>query len=89
MRDSLPTRIARRLARGVEWAFLRLVGRQLICAECGRRLLVAFPVVWRGRVRVIGAREYNVRVSFRDKTSLEFRHMELDQCPAPERPWVT
>jgi hypothetical protein len=89
MKGSLRRRIAQRLSRGAERAFLRVVGRQLICAECGRRLLVAFPVVWRGRVRVIGAREYNIRVSFRDKTSLEFRHMELDQCPAPERPWVT
>jgi hypothetical protein len=71
-----------------ERAFLRVVGRRLVCADCGRPMFRALPVVWRGRVRVIGLSEHRVHVSFKDRTSLEFRHVELDRCPAPERPWV-
>jgi hypothetical protein len=69
-------------------ALLRAVGRQLVCARCGRPIFRALAFVWRGRVHVIGASEHNVHVSFASKTELEFRHVELDRCPSPERPWV-
>ena len=49
---------------------------------------MAVPVVWRGRVKLIGARESTVRVAFATKDTLELRHAELDACPSPERPWV-
>ena len=46
------------------------------------------PIVWKGRVKLIGAYEHSVRVSFGSKDELELRHLMLDECPAPERPWV-
>jgi hypothetical protein len=63
-------------------------GRPIVCAECNRTILRAIVVTWRGRVRLIGARERNLRVAFDDKESLVFRHLELDRCPTRERPWV-
>jgi hypothetical protein len=27
-------------------------------------------------------------VAFGSRNTLEFRHVELDHCPSPERPWV-
>ena len=86
---ALRARIARsRLGRRGEALLLRLFGRPLRCAECGRVLFDGIPVVWRGRLRVFGARESHVRVAFAAKDTLELRHVELDQCPAPDRPWV-
>ena len=77
-----------RVGRGAEALLLRAFGRPLRCAACGRVLLEAIPFVWRGRLRIFGARESHVRVAFAAKDKLELRHVELDQCPAPERPWV-
>lgn len=84
----LGPRVRRRLRNAARGAVLAVFGRRLRCAVCGRELFVALPVVWRGRVKLIGARESNVRVAFATKDTLELRHLELDQCPAPERPWV-
>jgi hypothetical protein len=82
------TRGRRRLGRLGRRALLFVLGRPLVCAACGRRLFVALPIVWRGRVRLIGAGDSHVRVSFQSKDTLELRHVELDECPAPDRPWV-
>ena len=82
-------RVRQRLRHGARRALLAVGGRRLRCAECGRELFVALPVVWRGRVKLIGARESTVRVAFTTKDTLELRHVELDQCPSPERPWVS
>jgi hypothetical protein len=68
-------------------ALLWVLGRDLACAACGRRLFRGLPIVWRGELRVIGATE-PVRVAFGSRNTLEFRHVELDHCPSPERPWV-
>jgi hypothetical protein len=51
-------------------------------------MFVAVPVVWRGELRLIGAEDHLTRVSFRWKESLEFRHVELDECRSADRPWV-
>ncbi len=48
----------------------------------------AVPYVWGGELRLLGAHKHLVRVSFRWTYALEFRHVELDQCPSPERPWL-
>jgi hypothetical protein len=48
----------------------------------------ALPIVRNGRLRVLGAFENLVRVSFDTKDTLEFRHGHLDECPSPERPWA-
>jgi hypothetical protein len=45
--------------------------------------------VWRGKVRVLGAGEQTIRVSFHTPNTVEFRHVHLEQCPTPERPWVS
>ncbi|HEX8067703.1 MAG TPA: hypothetical protein VF520_14380 [Thermoleophilaceae bacterium] len=88
MSEPLGPRLRRRARRAAERALLRVAGRPMHCAACGRRLFVALPVVWRGRVRIIGAAETSVRVSFATNDAIELRHVELDRCPAPERPWV-
>lgn len=67
---------------------IRLLGRQIHCAECGRPIFHAIPLVIRGRVRLIGAYEHIVRVSFSSDDTLEFRHVHLHDCPTPERPWA-
>ena len=67
---------------------LRLLGRPVRCSECGGVLFRGIVFVRRGRVRLIGASANTVRVRFSTTTSLEFRHVHLDSCPTPERPWV-
>jgi hypothetical protein len=68
---------------------LGALGRPVHCSMCGQQLFVALPFVRRGELRLIGAADRNVRVSFVKEESLEFRHLELDSCPAPERPWLS
>jgi hypothetical protein len=85
--DPLSVRVRFRARREALRAFLRIFGRDLACATCGRPLFRGLPIVWRGRVKVIGATE-PVRVTFQTRNTLQFRHVELDRCPSPERPWV-
>lgn len=85
---SLRGRAEWRIRTTAERALVRVVGRDLVCAACGCRLFRAVPIVWKGRVKLIGAYEHSVRVSFGSKDELELRHLMLDECPAPERPWV-
>jgi hypothetical protein len=89
--SALRRRIAHRARLEARHAFLRVVGREIVCAACGRPIFRALPLVWRGRVKLIGAAkpQHNVRVAFDGTESIEFRHVELDRCPSPERPWVT
>ena len=76
------------LPRGIERVLLRMLGRPIVCAECGRRMFVAVPFVWRGKLWLFGAYEHVVRASFASSEALEFRHAQLDECPSAERPWV-
>jgi hypothetical protein len=78
-----------RLPLGVERPLLRLFGRPIECADCGRQLFTGLPLAWRGEVWLIGAYDHQVRVSWASSQMMEFRHALLDECPAPERPWVT
>jgi hypothetical protein len=66
----------------------RLLGRPVRCSECGRTLFRGFAFVWRGKVRVLGAGEQTIRVSFDTQNTVHFRHVHLEQCPTPDRPWV-
>ena len=88
-RRRLRERLAARARRDPVRALVRVFGRPIVCAECGRPIMRAIPVVRRGRVRLVGAREHNVRIAFASKEDIEFRHVELDRCPSPERPWVS
>lgn len=74
--------------RALERVLLRALGRPVVCAECGQPMFRALPIVRNGRLRVLGAFENLVRVSFDTKDTLEFRHGHLDECPSPERPWA-
>ena len=88
----LDPRLPRRdplLPRGLERLIVRIFGRQLRCAECGRELFVGVPLVWRGELWLIGAYDHLVRMRFSSSETIEFVHARLDECPAPERPWVT
>lgn len=85
-RDPLRTRLRWRAER----TLVSVLGRRIRCADCGRPLFKAIPIVWRGELKLIGllAEEPLVRVAWRWSDTLEFRHVELDSCPSPERPWV-
>ncbi len=89
--------MSRRLKQRIEWRLrhhslqflLAVAGRPIRCAGCGRELFRALPFVGcDGRLKLLGAREVNVRVAFRGQDSLQFSHLELDSCPSPDRPWV-
>ena len=86
------TAFVRRQAERIRWVgrrlLLRAFGREIRCAECGRPMFHAIAFVWRGRVRLLGAYTHNMRVSFASDDTLEMRHIELHDCPAPDRPWA-
>ena len=79
-----------RLGWRAERAVARVFGRRVRCAECGRPLFKALPVVWRGELVLLGLRvqEPLVRVRFSQPDRLEFLHGELDLCRTEERPWA-
>jgi len=73
----------------VSRVLLRAFGRPIACATCGRTLFTGIALVWRGEVRLIGAETNTVRVRFGTKNTLQFRHVHLDTCRSPDRPWVS
>jgi hypothetical protein len=76
--------------RHAERALARLLGRRVLCAACGRPLFKGLPVVWRGRILLIGLLVHQplVRVRFQRNDTLELIHAELDLCRTDERPWA-
>ena len=76
------------LPDGIQRLLVRALGRPIVCAACGRQIFKGLPLVWRGQVWLIGAYDHAVRVSFTSSETLEFRHAQIDECPAPERPWI-
>ena len=88
--SALLRRIDRRLRDESRRALLRVFGRPIVCAACGRTIFRAIPVVRNGRLKLIGAArpQHNVHIEFEEPQVLRFRHVELDRCPSPERPWV-
>jgi hypothetical protein len=87
-KETFGERVLRRARDDAKHALLRVLGRDLKCSACGRTLFRGLPIVFRGRVRIIGAEEHNVRIAWSSKNDLELRHLELDHCPSPDRPWV-
>jgi hypothetical protein len=69
-------------------ALLRVFGRPVSCATCGRRIFYGIAFVSRGHVRLLGASDDDVRVAFATRGSLELHHVDLDRCATPDRPWV-
>jgi hypothetical protein len=89
MRGPLADRIRWRLHHHFRAIVLRTLGRPVYCTNCGRELFRVLPLIHRGRLEVIGAEEPNVRVAFQERERLGFSHLDLDQCPSAERPWVS
>src|SRR5687768_14588832 len=83
--ESLWTRLRWRLGR----TLLRVFGRPVSCATCGRQIFYGVAFVSRGRVRLLGAADDDVRVAFATRDRLELHHVDLDRCPTADRPWVT
>ena len=81
-------RADRRLPLWMERLLLKLFGRPIKCAACDRRMFIGLTLVWRGELWVIGAYDHELRVSWVTTQTMEFRHVRLDECPAPERPWA-
>jgi hypothetical protein len=67
-RDPLSTRLGWHAERAVA----RVLGRKFPCADCGRTLFVALPVMWRGKLVLIGLRDQNrsVHVCFHRRDAL-------------------
>ena len=51
-------------------------------------MFIGLPLVWRGELWVIGAYDHELRVSWVTTQTMEFSHVRLDECRAPERPWA-
>lgn len=69
----------------LKWSALTGVGRTISCENCGRELFKGIPVVWRGRLRLLGSAAALVRVDWDGKNSLAFRHVEQEVCKAGSR----
>lgn len=67
------------------WArrMVLLGGRPVRCELCGEVLFTGRPIIWRGRVKVLGAEQALVRADFASMNELAFRHVDVDACPAP------
>ncbi len=86
--DPIWVRVGWRVRRLVRTCVMWPFGRPIRCASCDLALFRGIPVVWRGRVWLIGAAQSDVRVSFDGRSSLRFHHLWLHKCPSPDRPWA-
>jgi hypothetical protein len=86
VKEPLPERLRWRAER----AAARMLGRHMRCAACGEPVAKVLPVVWRGRLVLLGLRvqEPLVRVRFGERDKLELLHGELHTCPTEDRPWA-
>jgi hypothetical protein len=84
MTETLWTRLRWRLRR----ALLKVFGRPVACATCGRRIFYGRAFVSGGQVRLLGASDDDIRVAFGTRDSLELHHVDLDRCATADRPWV-
>ncbi len=86
----LPERI--RLASGspalkerIATAILTAAGRPVRCELCSRELFRGLPVVWRGRLKLLGAERAFVRVDWDKTNRLVFQHVEAERCREDSR----
>jgi GT2 family glycosyltransferase len=56
------------------------LGRPVRCEICGQVLFRGLPVVWGGRLKVLGAERILVRVDWDKMNRMSFRHVERDRC---------
>jgi glycosyltransferase involved in cell wall biosynthesis len=75
-----PTRRLYRPLREARTKLLASVGRPIRCEVCGEVLFRCFPLVWRGRVKLLGAEAALVRADWDKMNRMTFRHVERDRC---------
>lgn len=56
------------------------IGRPVRCERCGGVLFRGVPLLWRGRLRLLGAENSVVRADWDAMNRLAFRHVELERC---------
>lgn len=71
------------MSRRVGRRLLRLVGRPVRCERCGDVLFRGRPVIVGGHLWLLGAEQAVVRVDWRSRRALAFRHVDLDRCRRP------
>jgi hypothetical protein len=64
-------------------AALLLLGRSIDCHVCGRSLGLVLPLVWRGRLKLVGSAAHWIAVDWHSVNTLRFRHIELERCVRP------
>jgi hypothetical protein len=66
--------------RQVRAKVVEKVGRPVRCEVCGRVLFRGLPLVWRGRLKFLGAEGAPVRADWDKMNRMTFRHVERDRC---------
>jgi len=82
MSRDFPARAASMLRRARTAGLVRF-GRPIRCEACGEVLFRALPVVWRGKLKLLGAEAGIVRADWDKMNRMTFRHVQLDRCPSP------
>jgi len=59
---------------------VRAVGRPVRCEACGEVLFYGLPLLWRGRLKLLGAESALVRADWDKMNRMTFRHVESDRC---------
>ena len=62
---------------------VRLLGRPLRCRRCGREIVRAVVLPWRGRIVLVGAERATLRVRWEREDVLGFEHVDLELCDRP------
>jgi GT2 family glycosyltransferase len=58
----------------------KTIGRPVRCELCGEVLFRGVPLIWRGRLKLLGAESAAVRVDWDKMNRMTFRHVEIDRC---------
>jgi GT2 family glycosyltransferase len=78
-----PARRARELLRSARTEMLANLGRPIRCEVCGQVLFRGFPVIWRGKLKFLGAEAALVRADWDKMNRMTFRHVQSDRCHTP------
>jgi hypothetical protein len=68
--------------RALKRAFIAVAGRPLRCELCDEVLTTAAPIVFRGRLLLVGLEREFVAVDFTTRNRLVFRHARAGACGA-------
>lgn len=61
------------------------LGRPVRCEICGEELFRGVPLVWRGRLKVLGSEQSLVRADWDKMNRMTFSHVQRDRCGAQGR----